>query len=132
VIIRNNNSVQNRVDVGDPVDIDGYIRQFVTRILLSPNDILLMASGEDGDGSEIIHGRILLGGGTTNSGVDIGSINPVSLTCTGGPAGIHSIVVGQEQVALSDVNGLRISSDNNGIIITDWGNFKVAHIPWDS
>jgi hypothetical protein len=120
--LTNDSSIEANVVAGD-------IK--LTQLKMTTNFVSMYASTEDYNGNIIPKAQLILGGTTTNDGIDIESINPVSLTCTGGPGAMHSIIVGQEQVALTDVNGLRIRYDDNGIIITDWGNFKTARIPWE-
>jgi hypothetical protein len=34
------------------------------------------------------------------------------------------------EIEMTDVNGLKISSDNDGVLITDYAVGKWVHIPW--
>jgi hypothetical protein len=46
-------------------------------------------------------------------------------------SGGHKMKITANKVELTDVNGLRISYNADGVIITDYTNTNVAHIPWE-
>jgi hypothetical protein len=79
--------------------------------------------------SPIYYAWINLGGGLTNDGITMESDNFVTLNnCLGS----HHLSVKNDKVDVSDINGLKISSDSTKITITDFANTHVAHIPWVS
>jgi hypothetical protein len=115
--LTNDSAIEAAVDVGDNKGTRFNMKNFVQ----------VSAIGEDNNGNSTENGQLILGGTTTEAGALLESVNKVSLVCSGGSQ--HSIIIGQAQNTISDVNGLRISSDNDGIIITDWGQTKTARIP---
>jgi hypothetical protein len=70
-----------------------------------------------------------IGGGTSTDGVTIDSDNPINLNSR---AGSHPLTVKSDKVEVTDINGLKVSYDVDGVILTDFAGDNVVHIPWDS
>jgi hypothetical protein len=97
--------------------------------LVSSQDVRIEAIGETVDSNyESVKGIISVGGATTAAGISIESDNDISFT---NRSGSHHLKIKSDQIEITDVNGLRISSDNNGVIISDFAISKWVHIPWE-
>jgi hypothetical protein len=120
-------SLTNAHEIDARVDLGG--ENLGARIIVSGLDVAIEAIGENpATGDETLKGRIIVGGGTTLAGIDLSSINNISLANL---SGSHHMKITSEQIEMTDVNGLRISSDNDGVIITDYAGGKWVHLPWE-
>jgi hypothetical protein len=102
-----------------------------TKILLSPQQISIQNVSESPipEANPIYYAWINLGGAGTNDGITMESDNFVTLN---NRLGSHHLSVKSDKVDVSDINGLKISSDATKITITYFANTHVAHIPWES
>jgi hypothetical protein len=94
-----------------------------TLVDLSPNQIALI-----NDFNGVYYGHLTLGGGSTTDGISMESDNDISIFQRSGG---HKMKITANKVELTDVNGLKISYNADGVIITDYTNTNVAHIPWE-
>jgi hypothetical protein len=119
--LSNSNGVDARVDVSG--------ENLGARVLVSGLDVTIEAIGENpANGDETLKGRIIVGGGTTLAGIDLTSTNNISLANI---SGSHHMKITSEQIEMSDVNGMRISLDSDGVIISDYAIAKWVYIPWE-
>jgi hypothetical protein len=130
--------VQNDVD-GLSTRINGISSTSTQVAIQNGSKILLTASFAEGSGSFAqllpaqvtlnahdggdIYGQVTLG----PNGVDIMSSEDVEITHTNLQ---HYVKVTSTQNQISDVNGLKFSTDSAGVVITDFAGTHSCHINW--
>jgi hypothetical protein len=100
-----------------------------TRILLTPQQISIQNVSESPipEVNPIYYGLINIGGAGTTDGITIDSDNPIILNnCSG-----ISLSVKSDKVDVSDVNGIKITYDANGVHFSDFTGIYYANIPWE-
>jgi hypothetical protein len=58
--------------------------------------------------------------------VTTGSDNPITMNKR---TSSHHVTVNSDKVEVTDINGLKVTYDVDGLILTDFTNTHVAHIP---
>jgi hypothetical protein len=119
--LSNNHAIDARVDVGG--------ENLGARIMISPQDVYIEAIGQGVGGTEVPKGRVIVGGGTTTSGISIESANNIELV---NQSSSHYVKITTDGNDISDMNGLKLRADNDaGLVITNMGGTRWVHIPWE-